>query len=450
MDSKDGDWGPITVTLVPVEGTVDRRLHVRFPGTGQVIRGEPLTQSTIEGFQREPRQRLKALVSELLSNTTNGGESGRSTSASRAQSPCRCQGCTLRSLIRELGEAGAGFLREAFDPESRRTLLDAFRGIRRHRSDDPIFSVAPLADICLVGDVESSLPIEYLFLDWEEFKKSPLSDKSHRTLGPTTVARLAAGFLAFSFNIRRSPTRHGHLPGDPVATGVRTGPDHVLQVPLEPDDRLGVCFYRHEGLESTAAERAFLAGDNDHGVCLKEEDLGEDEDTAVRRLGEMIGAADRFPVHHFACHYEEEDARTDTPAAFRLSSQGRGFKVPLNRILAYEPAAVCDHWVAYLNACHAGSAVSFRNGNLVSKFLHALNAACLIGPDIDVPDAFASQFARVFYAYWLRERDLGLALYKARWFFVLRQPNPVALGLFYVHFAARPIWLAGMGRHVFL
>ncbi len=450
MDRKDGDTGPITVKLVTDVGTPYRRLHVRFPGTGQPICGKPLTRTTIEGLQHESRRRLQAFVSELLGKPIPDQETGASASGRRPEPTCHCQGCTLRRLVRTLGEASAEFLCRAFPPGPRRELLDAFRSIRRQRSDDPIFSVAPLANIDLIGDVESSLPIEYLFLDWDDFKASPLWGRAHRTLGLTAVARLAAGFLAFSFNIRRSPSRDGALPDDPVAAKDHTDSDGLLQVPLEPDDRLGVCFYRYEGLQSTTAERDFLGAENDHGFCLQEENLGEDVDTAVRRLGEMMGATDKFPIHHFACHYEEEDALTDTPAAFRLSSQGLGFRIPLNRILSYVPAAMRDHWVAYLNACHAGSAVSFRNGNLVSTFLHDLNAACLIGPDIEVPDAFASEFARVFYAYWLRERNLGLALFKARWFFLLRQPNPVALGLFYVHFAARPIWLAGMGRHAFL
>ena len=56
-----------------------------------------------------------------------------------------------------------------------------------------------------------------------------------------------------------------------------------------------------------------------------------------------------------------------------------------------------------------------------------------IGAEYDLPEAFASDFARVFYANLLKLEHLGLALFRTRWFFAKEYNNP--LGLFYSLYA---------------
>jgi hypothetical protein len=346
---------------------------------------------------------------------------------------------SLGKVFSAIGELGNNFLNQAFDTGPKRRLLGRLKALRDKGGEVLLRQGEPVADIDVIGDVEYAMPLEYICLDWEEIWCNRMNSETCPQVGDLpAISRCAMGFLGFTFNLRRIPLKEGAF-----------SPQKLLTMPIQSDDRLGVRFYPYDGLQTIHEERAFFAEENVHGFCLSAIKLGGNVKSATRHVGKSLGAALRPPVHHFACHFSPGSGDKQD-AFFRLGSKSKCFDVPLYGIPAFRSTRLRKNWLVFLNACETGSTVSFRRGGLVSLLLHTFKAKCVIGPELKVPDAFASEFAKVFYAYWLRHQDIGLALFKARWFFLLHNRKSVPLGLFYVCFAAQPIRLAGKPVHVFL
>jgi hypothetical protein len=104
--------------------------------------------------------------------------------------------------------------------------------------------------------------------------------------------------------------------------------------------------------------------------------------------------------------------------------------------------------MAMLNACDGGTVSPSRRASFPELFLGYFGDVAFVGPEYRVPDEFAFEFARVYYALLFRVKEPGLALFKARWFFVKKYNNP--MGLFYALYANGDVKLEGPERSVYL
>lgn len=341
--------------------------------------------------------------------------------------------CRARSILRKFSR---WFLNQIFEEDPRDRLIECLRAMRDRGIEQLLARNKPVGIIEYIGDVGHALPIEHIFLGMD-------TDSPPESAGSAAeLSKWLAGFVGFAFDVRRIPIEDDDLhPRD-------IHPQDILRITSRSESRLGVRIYPLDKLPRVPVERDFLIRENSHVFDAKDCDLGSSQEQAVMAVGRGLGESCGPPVHHFACHFSPMPQDGRPGSHFQLGSGDHSFGVELYDIVAEHRERCSDSWVAFLNACETGGSTTYDLGGLVPDFFRLFHAACLIGPEYRVRDDFACEFGRMFYGYWLRHRDLGLALFKARWFFVNRYSNP--MGLFYVYFATKRVVLDGERQYVFL
>lgn len=291
---------------------------------------------------------------------------------------------------------------------------------------DLIIRERPLGIIEYEGSLENCIPLDYLFINLRKGASS-LEGLSRGHL----IASLAQ-VLGFAFIIRRNAAERG-----PVKPQM-----------IEVDAGLKVRFFGNRTLPGMDRELSFFEPENSRHfrttVVYPGDDAKDAAATLLRRISE--GRDARF--HHYCCHCETQHASS---WRHRLVF-GNGVDLSMTDLqLAFDEAPhgirrSLSSTLCFLNACGAGVVSPSTQFSFPSLFVGKLGHMGFIGPEYVVPDAFASEFARVFYAYFLTLGHLGLALFRARWYFAKKYNNP--LGLFYALYADPDIRLTKTAESV--
>ncbi len=146
-------------------------------------------------------------------------------------------------------------------------------------------------------------------------------------------------------------------------------------------------------------------------------------------------------VHHFISHCD-----SSPKADWRKSLQFGRKNIKLSKLKAYHfekdenSHDKLKNTLLFLNNCGSASITPLTSVNFPQLFIEKFGYKGFIGTEHDIPDNFACQFAKVFYAYFLKQGHLGMGLFRTRWFFAKTHHNP--LGLFYTLYANPDIRLS--------
>jgi hypothetical protein len=300
--------------------------------------------------------------------------------------------------------------------EKRRVVVDFFRQTfpQWQTSEEPVrISI-------VAAELGRFLPLEFLPLfelsDW------PPADDTN------TLAAAGRRFPGFSAIIQRE---FGDL--------------NVNQDPiLQNEPRLSLRCFSYRGLKGASEEEQFFTANG------KEIDLEGPWPTNQierkkfsRTLARYLRHGDeRFngtkrpvvdQIQHFACHCEvDEKVSSDSRMLLAFDN-----KVTIGELQA--EFAVLDDRVPkfgpliFLNACGSSEMDPMKVTSFPRFFLRDNRNRGFIGTEINVPDAFAAAFSKIFYERLLAGASLGDAIYAAKWVMLRQYNNP--LGILYTVYA---------------
>jgi len=205
------------------------------------------------------------------------------------------------------------------------------------------------------------------------------------------------------------------------------------------DKHLNIKIFAHAQLSNVEKEVDFFQKHNQHHFRAEVEHPVEYAgDAAVAHVTKLRGARDAH-FHHYCCHGITHDTDCWQSRLWfgREKSEGLLELQDLYRaVIDACPDCEClnlSNTFSFLNACDAGVVRPVSRFSFPSLFLQSFGHLGFIGPEHRIPEAFACEFARVFYAHLLKLGHMGLALFRTRWFFAKKYNNP--LGLFYTLYA---------------
>jgi hypothetical protein len=264
------------------------------------------------------------------------------------------------------------------------------------------------------------------------FELLPVFDLSRPPNPISNLEVFCRRFLGFSAAVRRVQYLRGSglgLPLDPVLKG---GP-------------LPLSLAWHTRLSGAKTEHDFFAGLAEHielngpwpapKLTLQAvvEKLVQGLADPRQRYNASAGLGPEVQIHHFSCHC---DTKFDDPNDYRLELAGTdGLKQRMTFIQLYneftyaEGASNATRPLVFLNACGATHQDPRRVYSWPKWFIDNRHRA-VIGPETDVPDEAAAQYACAFYRELFAQRSAGEALVLARRYLLTKFRNP--LGLLYV------------------
>ncbi|MBN2138144.1 MAG: CHAT domain-containing protein [Sedimentisphaerales bacterium] len=158
-------------------------------------------------------------------------------------------------------------------------------------------------------------------------------------------------------------------------------------------------------------------------------DPSADKRQEMTKLRNFAGKKRNF--YHIACHIESDynPARSKIVITnwFRVSPDD----------LRRERVVFRDAPFLVLNACGTAKLDPFHTSDLVMNLMDN-EIVGILATQCQVPDVFASEFVKKFYAFLLDEQEVGLALKWSQEFFLEEHNNP--FGLLYSLYQVSPIW----------
>lgn len=318
----------------------------------------------------------------------------------------------LYAIVSEIRRFGVNLLGDLFRERSQE-LRQSLVSLMAAGIDDLLHYEIPLGIIEYEGNLENFIPLDYLFIS--------LTDRPLKFEHPSTFRAALSQVLGFAFIIQRN-VPNKRRPISPIAF----------------TNRLPIDIYANESLSNANRELDFFRKDNSEHFAI---DIdwpsgygGDAAATLVNRLRERRQAQ----INHYLCHCVTLDpspwnhrlvfGSEEKKVSLELAAlRGAFLDAPTDR-----PLLAFKNTFTFLNACASASVAPSRT-SFPDLFLGFFDNLGFIGPEYTIPETFACDFARVFYANWLRWKHLGTALFKTRWFFAKKYCNP--LGLFYTLYA---------------
>jgi hypothetical protein len=331
------------------------------------------------------------------------------------------------------------FLAELFGKGGSSLLGQYLDQARQARISDLLEWERPIGIMEYEARLDEFLPLDYLFLPHKEYNNAP------KNLHELVLS--LSNIIGFSYIIRRNPPRDdeqdsaSHKTRQNAVVGKR-------QAIIEYDDRLSADILAFLNLPYAEKEIVFFQGTNSHVFKVAEDPKQCGEHTAKTIIDRLLGRGD-VQLYHFCCHCSAEGH--DTWKHFLKLGESTMTIENLKHFSEMRPISSqvgAGDRMTFLNACEGAAVTPLSKSSFPELFLDYFKHVAFIGPESDIPDAFAYEFARVFYAYLFKLKDLGMALFKARWFFAKKYNNP--MGLFYTFYANGDVRLAGPDRSVHL
>lgn len=382
----------MTIRLEPAEG--QRRLVFRVSGREE-IRGDPFPEAYLETGRKNFVKLLDAICKS-------------------ADSMVHMQNFkSLDTAVRECGRFTAMYLREVLG-EKYFMLSNVLREFIEEGIHDLLSWERPLGIIEYESSLEKYIPLDYLYINLRESKS--------RSLSLSGLIPYLCQILGFAFIVQRN-------------TGSRT-PNKVIG----SSGKLDIDIYAHAHLGTVEKEIKFFRQDNRNYFDAEVEYPGAyGKDPAKRLVARLINGRDAH-FHHYCCHccaegddswehwleFGKDQAKVkltmaDLHSAFDDAAHDKGARLKLSNTFSF------------LNACGGGVLIASSRFSFPYLFVKSFGHLGFIGPEYDISEAFASEFARVFYANLLRLGHIGMALFRTRWFFAKKHKNP--LGLLYTLYA---------------
>jgi hypothetical protein len=424
MRETEKDHGANCASTMTV--TLDReakgyRLLIRVEGAHDLIRSDPFTEEQIKQWRQE--------LIECFEKLRDWWRQGRNTLYN-------CNFGQLCESIKELRVFTNDFLADLFGVRWPSRLGEPLRRARQARIGDLLVWERPIGIIEYEAGLDEFLPLDYLFLPY--YKDSNREPKNLHEL----VLSLS-NIVGFSYIVRRNP------PWNPDQGSARK---RQAIIECQEGQRLIADILANLELQHAEKEIDFFQNANKHVFEVAEDPRQHGAQTAQAIVGRLLGRAD-VQLHHFCCHCSAESddpwhhfLRLDVNKA-KLSHLKLHCVDYLNDV-APESNVIRRERIAFLNACEGAAVTPLCKSSFPELFLNYFGHIGFVGPEHRIPDAFAYEFARVFYAYLFKLKDLGMALFKTRWFFAKKYQNP--MGLFYTLYASGDVRLAGPARSVHL
>jgi hypothetical protein len=395
------------ITIRLDRGPAGIKLLFKFSGISALVKSQPFSERELV----ETKKRFSELLKELRSFWWKGGLENRSFSE-------------LSESIKQIHVFTLNFLHDIFDGEEIRCLSEQLGKATVEGISDLIYLESPLGIIEYEGNLDEFIPLDYLFIPHRRIAVNP------KNL-PEFILALSQ-VLGFSYIIQRNPPKKGSRDFEDLLIS-KLGKRVHFECKLKTD------LYVYNGLPYVGRERDFFTKDNfdyfDAEIEIPEIYGGD----PAEKLMDNLLAKENVQFHHFCCHCDSTD--DDTWKHSLKFGRNRLFLKDLRyHYLTNKKQIRFDETIAFLNTCGGAVVNPLTKASFPSVFLDCFGHAGFIGPEYKIPDAFACEFARVFYANLLRFGNLGLALFKTRWFFAKKYNNP--LGLFYTLYADNEIKLS--------
>jgi hypothetical protein len=376
----------------------EHKLVVRLPGNNVLV-GRPLSEKRL----KQDREHLI----EILAEFRNSYQASKSRVLDSEM---------LRDSLGRLRSFSTNLLMDLFDRKEYLELRNSLALLLRNGLDRLVSQEYPVGLIEYESNLEQFVPLDCLLI--------PYGIANWQPEGRSGSVVSLGQVLGFAFIVQRNVRGSAPVGGT-----------------IEFSDKLGIDIYADGRLEAVEQEIGFFESGNlahfDASVQWPST-YGQD---AARVLVSRLVSRRNTQFHHYACHCntEDEDAWKHC-LDFALAEGQNRVQLPLQnlrnvlgQLLSEQDTRVSNRTVTFLNACGSAVVSPFNRGSFADLFLEWFGHAGFIGAEYDLPEAFASEFARVFYANLLKFGHLGLALFRTRWFFAKKYNNP--LGLFYSLYA---------------
>jgi hypothetical protein len=410
----------ITVTLGRKAG--EYQLLIRAAGRSELIKSRPFTSDKIKTWRKQLVKHLGTVYDLWWQGKAYNTDFKK-----------------LSQSIEPLHSFSDSFLGELFGKGAPSLLCSYLDQVRQARIGDLLAWERPIGIIEYEALLDEFLPLDYLFLPHRGYNNAP------KNLHELVLS--LSNIIGFSYIIRRNPPRdleHGLTSHDRQRSAVAG----KRQVIIEYDDRLIADILAFLKLPHAEKEITFFHETNSHVFKVVEDPKQCGEYTAKTIVGRLLGRSD-VQLHHFCCHCSAE---SDDPWEhfLRLGEVEVTLEDLTHHFEVYPGSneAKTRERIAFLNACESAAVSPLSKASFPALFLEYFGHVGFIGPEHRIPDAFAYEFARVFYAHLFKLRDLGTALFKTRWFFAKKYNNP--MGLFYTLYANGDVRLVGPDRYVHL
>jgi hypothetical protein len=330
-----------------------------------------------------------------------------------------CEG--LRTLIGTVGGINSQLFRT---PEDRFAVRDFFRRAcpawLRSCTDG---YCPPLVQVA--SSIENSIPLEFL----------PLFDAVTPPQIDTVqeITEMCARFPAFSSIVHRSFF-------EAIGGASETELDNV--------DKLRIRVFQHAGVKAAETGYKLLSAAGTFEVLGPWPDVPLMQKQFIQSLASQVWNGSGLPaagtvsprdhIHHFACHCDTEQSRSDN-YALCLAPKGNLFSWRNERWATLRELHEAIGGFAqrtgagilplvFLNAC-GGSKMAPNGVTSFPRFFLNNNNCGVIGTETPIPDEFATTFAGEFYKNLMQGQKTGEALFAARWSLLKRHNN--ALGILY-------------------
>jgi hypothetical protein len=334
------------------------------------------------------------------------------------------------AAFRSLHEFTSNFLIDFFGREGHNQFCKRLSLLRSKGMSNLILREYPLGIIEYEAQVDELLPLDYLFIPYKGYIDSP------KNIHELILA--LSNILGFSYIIRRNPPQESP---ETTSHGVKQGSSHVnkLKVALNFDKYIVTELFSNPNLTHAHDEISFFQEENSH-IFAGAKNLPKSQKYDVEMMVERMTQQPDIQIFHFCCHCEAENI--DPWKHFIDLGSERVTISNLRHVLSKIEGPICvGNRIAFLNTCNSAIVTPLSKSSFPILFLNEFNYVGFIGPELRIPDKFAYEFSRVFYSNFIAYRELGMALFKTRWFFAKKYNNP--MGLFYILYANSEVILSG-------